>query len=62
MDGTPVDAYIATDKGEKIAKVPLLESDRKLIKADFDYQEADNTFTCPGGQTLEMKRESKDGT
>jgi transposase len=62
LDGTPVDAYIATDKGEKIAKVPLLESDRKLIKADFDYQEADNTFTCPGGQTLEMKRESKDGT
>jgi len=34
----------------------------KLVKADFDYHEADNTFTCPGGQTLEMIRESQDGS
>jgi transposase len=61
LDENPVDAYIATDKGEKTAKVPLSESERKLVKADFDYHEADNNFTCPGGQTLEMKRESKDG-
>ncbi len=60
-DENTVDAYIATDKGEKKAKVPLSESERKLIKADFDYHEAENNFTCPGGQTLEMKRESKDG-
>jgi transposase len=56
-----VDAYIATDKGEKKAKVPLSGSERKLVKADFDYHEAENNFTCPGGQTLEMKGESKDG-
>ncbi len=57
----PVDAYIATGKGEKKAKVPLSESERKLVKADFDYHEAENNFTCPGRQTLEMKCESKDG-
>jgi len=57
----PVDAYIATNKGEKTAKASLSESERKLVKADFDYHEADNNFTCPGGQTLEMKCESKDG-
>jgi len=61
LDDNPVDAYIATDKGEKTAKVPLSESERKLVKADFGYHEADNNFTCPGGQALEMKRESKDG-
>lgn len=62
LDESPVDVYIATDKGEKKSKIPLNESERKLVKADFDYDEAENTFTCPGGQILEMKRESKDGT
>ncbi len=61
LDENPVDAYIATNKGEKTAQVPLSESERKLTKADFDYHEADNNFTCPVGQTLEMKSESKDG-
>jgi transposase len=62
LDESPVDAYIATDKGEKKNKTPLSQSQRKLAKADFDYNEEDNTFTCPGGQILEMKRESQDGT
>jgi len=52
---------LPTDKGEKTHKLPLETSDRKRVKADFDYHEADNTFTCPGGQTLEMIRESQDG-
>jgi len=62
LDESPVDVYIATDKGEKENKIPLSESERKLVKADFDYNEQDNTFTCPGGQILEMKRESEDAT
>ncbi len=62
LDESPVDVYIATDKGEKEKKIPLSESERKLVKADFDYNEQDNTFSCPGGQILEMKRESEDGT
>lgn len=33
-----------------------------MVKADFDYQEADNTFTYPEGQILTMKRESQDGS
>lgn len=57
-----VDAYIATDKGEKAPKTPLDASERKLVKADFRYDEATNTFTCPGGKTLTMIRESKDGS
>ena len=62
LEGGAVDAYIATDKGEKRNKIPLSESQRRLVKADFEYDETSNSFTCPGGQRLEMKRESKDGT
>jgi len=56
-----VDAYIATDKSEKSHKTPLEVSKRKLVKADFQYYEADNTFTCPAGQILVMISESKAG-
>ena len=62
LEDSGTDAYIATDKGEKTHKTPLDNSDRKLVKADFDYHEADNTFTCPEGQVLTMKRESQDGS
>ena len=61
LEESPVDVYIATDKGEKKNKIPLSGSERKLVKADFDYNEEENTFICPGGQTLGMKRESEDG-
>lgn len=56
-----IDAVIATDKGEKSHKTALDGSDRNVVKADFTYNEADNTFTCPEGQVLNMKRESQDG-
>lgn len=32
-----------------------------MVKADFTYNEADNTFTCPEGQVLKMSRESQGG-
>jgi transposase len=56
-----VDAYIATDKGEKQPSTSLDESERKLTKSDFIYHEETNTFNCPGGQTLPQVRQSKDG-
>lgn len=61
LEKSTVDAYIATDKGEKQNPIPLDESERKLTKADFTYHEVDNTFTCPGGQTLNLVRKSKEG-
>jgi transposase len=61
IEGTGLDTYIATNKGEKQSKIPLDESDRKLIKADFKYNEQDDCFGCPGGQTLTLKSEGKDG-
>lgn len=62
LEHSSTDAYIATDQGEKAHKTALDKSDRKLVKADFDYHEADNSFTCPEGQVLTMKRESQDGS
>lgn len=62
FEQSSIDAYIATDKGEKTHKIPLDASDRKVIKADFEYNEADNSFICPNGQTLPMISESKDGS
>jgi transposase len=61
LEGKGVDGYIATDKGEKTNTSDLSQSQRQLVKADFQYDETTNSFTCPGGQRLEMKRESKDG-
>jgi len=61
LDGSPVDAYIATDKGEKVHPVPLSESDRRVVKADFVYCEEEDTFSCPGGQVLTLKQEDRNG-
>ena len=61
LGGAGLDAYIATDKGEKNSKIPLNESNRKLTKADFTYHEHDDCFACPGGQTLVLKSQTKDG-
>ena len=62
LEQQQVDAYVATDKGEKTHQTPLKDSARKLVKADFSYAEASNTFTCPEGQTLPMVSEAKDGS
>lgn len=56
-----LDAYVATDKAEKRSEIPLNDSDRKLIKADFIYNERGDFFTCPGDQSLVLIRTSKSG-
>ena len=61
LEAAGIDAYIATDKGEKKNKISLDESTRKLTKADFIYNEEGDCFTCPGGQILVLKSETKDG-
>jgi hypothetical protein len=61
LEQSDTDGYIATGKHEKTHKTQLDASDRKRVKADFEYNEADNTFTCPGGLVLAMIRESQDG-
>ena len=48
-------------KGEKKNKVSLDECERKIVKSDFEYNESDNSFNCPGGQKLNMISEDDDG-
>lgn len=50
-----VEAYVATHRGEKAGKGDLDESDRRLVKADFRYDEERDGFHCPGGQLLTLK-------
>jgi len=61
LENVGLEAYIATNKGEKKNKISLDESNRKITKVDFVYDEKNDFFTCPVGQTLELKNVSKDG-
>jgi transposase len=56
-----VEAYVATDRGEKAGKGDLEESDRRLVKADFRYDEQRDGFHCPGGQLLRRKTAGASG-
>ena len=62
LEESPVEPYIATDKGEKKNKISLDDSERKLVKADFDYDDTTNTFTCSGQQKLVVVNQGKDGS
>lgn len=62
LEEESVDAYIATGKSEKKSKTTLDASARKLVKADFDYDKATDSFTCPGEQTLNLLHQGKDDT
>jgi transposase len=56
-----VDAYIATGREDKKDVRPLDECNREIKKADFEYDSERDCFTCPGGQTLELKHKGEDG-
>lgn len=58
LEEAQVDSYIATDRGEKRGRTELDESNRKLVKADFEYNETDDSYTCPGGQQLVLVKTS----
>ena len=61
FDGKDIDVYMATGKGEKKNQRPIEDSNRKIKKSDFIYDEDKDCFVCPAGHTLNLKRESNDG-
>ena len=61
LEDKQVEAYVATDRSEKAADETLEASTRRLVKADFEYDEADDYFHCPGGQDLVLVRLKKPG-
>ena len=56
-----VEAYIATDRGEKPAATGVDDGGRPLVKADFRYDEERDGFHCPGGQFLALRRVGAQG-
>lgn len=61
LEQAGVDAYVAVDRGEKTCGESLADSDRKLHKSDFIYDEESDCFTCPGNQRLSLKTRDKNG-
>jgi len=61
FDGKDIDVYIATGKGEKRDQRPIEDSNRKIKKSDFIYDEDRDCFVCPQGHVLELKSTNSDG-
>ena len=55
------DVYIATGKDEKKDHRAIEDSNRKIKKTDFSYDEDKDCFLCPAGHTLGLKIETSDG-
>ena len=47
---------MATDRGEKPAATGVDDGGRRLVKADFRYDESRDGFHCPGGRFLSLRR------
>lgn len=56
-----IEGYVATDRGEKSGSDSLEETNRVLVKADFEYDTQRDCFICPSGQMLVLKRKDKQG-
>lgn len=56
-----INAYVAINKGEKKNPQSLDQSERKIEKSDFNYNEQDDSFTCPIGQKLSLIQTNKNG-
>jgi len=61
FDGKDIDVYVAIGKGEKKDQRSIEDSNRKIKKSDFSYDEDKDCFLCPAGHSLELKREASDG-
>lgn len=55
LEKSGVDTYIATDRNDKKPSESLEESNRKLVKSDFCYDEEQDCFHCPKGHPLKLK-------
>ncbi len=49
FDGKEIDVYVATGKGEKKDQRPIEDSNRKIKKVDFNYDEGKDCFVCLAG-------------
>ena len=63
LSETEIDVYMATGKGEPLNDEECdLETKGKLHRRHFTYHSETDSFTCPVGHSLKLKRQKKDGT
>jgi len=56
LEGSKIDGYIATGKGEKDISQ---DTDKKIGKSQFLYDSEKDTFICPAGALLKLKLSGK---
>lgn len=61
LENENIEAYVALNKGEKSSKEALDTSTRRLVKADFSYDEKRDAFICPAEQILPLIQHKKEG-
>jgi transposase len=61
LEQSEVTAFVAMGREDKNHPESLEESNRKLVKADFRYDEEQDCFHCPSGQKLNLKSKDKKG-
>ena len=60
LNAAGIDAYVACGKEQPDAR-SIDECERKIKKSDFTYDEENDCFICPQGQSLPLKTSGKDG-
>jgi len=61
LENEKIDVYMSVGKGEKKDPKVINDSNRKIKKSDFKYDEEQDCFICPAGNTLELLRQDSDG-
>ena len=61
LEESGVDAYVACGKEQPDIQ-SVDNSNRKIKKSDFTFNEENDCFICPQGQSLRLKSSGKDGT
>ncbi|VAW89490.1 Transposase, IS4 family [hydrothermal vent metagenome] len=62
LEEAMIDAYVAPGRGEVDGEcTALADSQRKLVKSDFEYDEKTDCFRCPQGQMLPLIKQDKAG-
>lgn len=59
LEESSVDAYVACGKESDSSDID--QSNRKIKKADFTYDENTDSFICPKGHSLTLRSNGKDG-
>lgn len=61
LEEADIDAYVAVGKEDKKDACEVEESNRKIKKSDFTYEEETDSYICPKGERLSLKSNGETG-